>query len=524
MADTAASLAAASGALADLAAALGTQAQRAGAVIGVGRDQLGAISDAWGGSRADTVVGGGYDYLDKIAPVVDALTSAQSTVQRWSASAQSYADSMARHEQTLASLGDGIPIDDPDGWMRRHGAARSAMSGLRADWLRSCASFADELSDATTSLLDAGLATFDKYDTRATSPNVYVPTIAELASVAGVDVSIVDDTGDLEKRIAEQAAFLGSEDGALLFLIMETANQGDTGKADGNFSEDDMLASTDPAVVRALLLQAAEDEGFEFESGELDAMVAQVVGTAWMMRASPDEAWEDVDDDIEWHEQGVFRFVREELFAPASMLLVGGLCYGAAGLSAAPTGGTSLAAAGYCGGLSLATYRAADTWAHGGDAGEVYDSFTDLRTWGEGVAGGIVLQGATNFLLRGAPPVFRPVQGPLTQSAVTRGSNGLFGGNATPLTTRTGGGFVAEAGGPVQVFQTELPGAGSGAARFFIQETGVVPTSTVQTVTTNGLRYTIRPSSHGAVTVEVFDVAAGTVEKIRFVRPPSQMP
>jgi hypothetical protein len=51
-----------------------------------------------------------------------------------------------------------------------------------------------------------------------------------------------------------------------------------------------------------------------------------------------------------------------------------------------------------------------------------------------------------------------------------------------------------------------------------MRETGVVPTSTVQTIEANGLRYTIRPSNHGAVTVEVFDVAAGTVEKIRFVR------
>lgn len=50
-----------------------------------------------------------------------------------------------------------------------------------------------------------------------------------------------------------------------------------------------------------------------------------------------------------------------------------------------------------------------------------------------------------------------------------------------------------------------------------MRETRVVPTSTVQWAEANGLRYTIRPSSHGAITVEVFDPVAGTVEKIRFL-------
>ena len=89
----------------------------------------------------------------------------------------------------------------------------------------------------------------------------------------------------------------------MLFLIIDTANQGDLGEADGNFSMDDILAACDPATVEALLRQAAEESGHEWDDAEFDFLVSEIVGTAWMMRASEDEVWEDVDDDIEWYER-----------------------------------------------------------------------------------------------------------------------------------------------------------------------------------------------------------------------------
>jgi len=99
----------------------------------------------------------------------------------------------------------------------------------------------------------------------------------------------------------------------------------------------------------------------------------------------------------------------------------------------------------------------------------------------------------------------------------SRGSNGLFGSDPTALKLRTSGGFVRDAGRPVQVFQTEVAGGRAAAESFFALQTGVTPSSAVQTIEAGGLRFTIRPSSHGAVTVDVFDSLAATVEKIRFV-------
>ena len=279
------------------------------------------------------------------------------------------------------------------------------MSQIRTQWQTTCASYAGELSGATTALLNGTLAALPEYDGWAAADGAYYALVAELSVVAGLDASEVDPTGQLSDAISDMAAHLGSEDGQWIFALIETAHQGDLDEADGNFSEDDILAATDPAVVRALLLQAAEHGGFEFEPERLDALVGEVVGTAWMMRASSDEEWEDIDDDIEWYERGVFKFVREEVFAPVAAFAVGGLCYTAAAGTAAATGGVSLAAAGYCGGLATATYSAANAWAHGGDLGDVYEGFTDPQAWATGVFTGVAFQGATNFLLRApAPP------------------------------------------------------------------------------------------------------------------------
>jgi hypothetical protein len=122
-----------------------------------------------------------------------------------------------------------------------------------------------------------------------------------------------------------------------------------------------------------------------------------------MMRSSEDEVWEDIDDDIEWYEKGVFRFVREEVFAPVAAFAVAAGCYSAAAAGAPATGGVSLGAAGYCGGLAAATYSAANTWAHGGDGGDILDSFTDPKTWVIGAGTGVAFQGLSNFLLRVRP-------------------------------------------------------------------------------------------------------------------------
>ena len=294
-------------------------------------------------------------------------------------------------------------------------AAASRIESIRAAWQTTCSTYATTLSDAIGALFTASTTVIAADDPTALYDNSYYAKIAELTIGAGLDIDLVDPTGQLEDAILNRSALLGSEDGALLFLIIESANQGDLGEADGNFSMDDIIAACDPATVEALLRQAAEEGGHEWDEAEFDFLVSEIVGTAWMMRASEDEVWEDVDDDIEWYESGVVNWAKENLLAPVASITVGALCYSAAVGGSTVTGGASLAGAAYCGGLAAATYNATNTWAHGGSAGDVVDSFTDLETWAYGATEGLVFQGATNYLLRN--PAVRSTAGGAASSA-----------------------------------------------------------------------------------------------------------
>jgi hypothetical protein len=397
---TSASLTQAATDLSTLATALGTQATLLQDMVSTASTKLGETPDHWGGPSADAVIEGAETYLAAVDPAAGALESAQGTVSRWATSATEHAAELMRNEQWLASISYAMTYAlDNTALPADLSSARGQIADAVASWTTACTGFAGELDEAITTLMAADAAYAEIVDPAAANDTIYTAAIAQLSVLSGVDTSVIDPSGLLDEAIAEQAAFLGSEDGAWMFAIIETAHQGDLDKADGNFSEDDILAACDPATVRDLLLQS----GIEFDPAELDALVSQVVGTAWMMRSSEDEVWEDIDDDIEWYARGVFKFVREEVFAPVAAFAVAAGCYSAAAAGAPATGGVSLGAAGYCGGLAAATYSAANTWAHGGDGGDVLDSFTDPKAWVVGAGTGIAFQGLSNFLLRVRP-------------------------------------------------------------------------------------------------------------------------
>ena len=410
---TAASLTQAATDLSTLATALATQAGLLRDMVSTAGTKLDDTYDHWGGPSADAVIEGGETYIAAIDPAAGALESAQGTVSRWATSAAEHAADLLRSEQWLASIDYAMTYAvDNEALTDDRSSARGQIADTSAAWTTACTGFAGELDEAITTLMACDAAFAEIVDPAAASDDIYTAAIAQLAVLSGVDTSVIDPSGLLDQAIEEQAAFLGSEDGAWMFAIIETAHEGDLDEADGNFSEDDILAACDPETVRDLLLQS----DIEFDPAELDALVSQVVGTAWMMRSSEEEVWEDIDDDIEWYEKGVFKFVREEVFAPVAAFAVAAGCYSAAAAGAPATGGVSLGAAGYCGGLAAATYSAANTWAHGGDGMDVLDSFTDPKTWLIGAGTGVAMQGFSNFLLR--RPLPSPAGGGTAASTV----------------------------------------------------------------------------------------------------------
>ena len=403
--ETSASLAADSEALTSLQEALTARAELIDGLQQGAADDIAAISDNWGGPRAIDVLGAADAYVQAVSPAAGALESAAGTVGTWAADALAASEEMATQERALSSAnyvvawGMATPTEHQDA-VDDAAAAASRIETIRATWQTTCSTHATTLSESIGALFTASTTVIAADDQTALYDNSYYAKIAELTVLAGLSPDVVDPTGQLEDAILNRSALLGSEDGALLFLIIDVANQEDLGKADGNFSMDDIIAACDPATVEALLRQAAEEGGHDWDDAELDFLVSEIVGTAWMMRASEDEVWEDIDDDIEWYERGVVNWAKENLLAPVASITVGALCYSAAVGGSTVTGGASLAGAAYCGGLAAATYNATNTWAHGGSAGDVVDAFTDLETWGYGAVEGLVFQGATNYLLR----------------------------------------------------------------------------------------------------------------------------
>jgi HNH/ENDO VII superfamily nuclease len=407
--ETAASLAADAEALSSLEAALASRGELVGTLRGGAADDVTAMSEHWGGPRATDVLSAAEAYVDALAPVSGAFESAAETVRSWSTAALDASESMAIQERSLASasalLASGLetPTEHSDA-LDDASRARSQIEAIREAWQTTCTNYAATLSGAISTLFTASTTVIAADDATVLYDNAYYARMAELVVLSGLSVADVDPSGQLAAAIAARAGLLGGEDGKLMFLIIETAHEGDLGEADGNFSMDDMIAASDPATVEALLRQAAEENGHEWDDAELDFLVSEIVGTAWMMRASEDEVWEDIDDDVEWYEQGVVNWARENLLAPVASITVGALCYSAAVGGSTVTGGASLAGAAYCGGLAAATYNATNTWAHGGDGGDVLDSFTDPQTWMIGATEGLVFQGATNLLLRAPAP------------------------------------------------------------------------------------------------------------------------
>ena len=404
--ETAAALDADAADLSSLATALSARAEAMGTALSTARTRVAGLADHWSGNRATGLIEAGTVYLDEVAPVVGALESAASTASAWSTLAADAADDVRRWQSTVDSLESeaarGIEYPGQGSDLLN---ARSRLSEIREQWRLDSAAKAEELAGTLTALDLATYTTVAVSDVSMLSDDWYYPALSLISVQTGIDLATLDPTGRAAKAAAERAEWMGTEAGAAFFLIFDTANQGDLDKADGNLSTHDIEAASDPARVEALLRQAAEAQGFEWDPAELSLMVSQITATAWMMRADPETSWEDVDDEVGLWDT-VTEFTREHVFAPVVAFGVGALCYSAAAVPTVATGGAaapvSAGAAGFCGGLSAAAGSAAQRWANGEGLDGALDGFTDPRAWAFGGLTGMAFQGATNYLLR--PP------------------------------------------------------------------------------------------------------------------------
>ncbi len=246
------------------------------------------LADHWSGNRATGVIVAGTSYLDLVAPVVGALESAAAIASTWSTLAADAADDVRQWQSTVDTLESEAArgIEYP-GQRSDLVNAQGRVHEIREQWQLDSATKAEELAGSLTALDMATFTTVAVSDVSMLSNDWYYPALSLIAVKTGIDLGTLDPTGRAAKAAAERAEWMGTEDGATFFLIFDTANQGDLGAADGNLSTHDIEAACDPARVEALLRQAAEEQGFEWDPAELSLMVSQITATAWMMRCGP---------------------------------------------------------------------------------------------------------------------------------------------------------------------------------------------------------------------------------------------
>lgn len=210
----------------------------------------------------------------------------------------------------------------------------------------------------------------------------YARTLSELAVSSGINISRLDPNGGWDESSADVLALLEHDDewGAGTFTLIETAFQEDVSKADGNWSMEDLEAACNPEVVEALLRRAAAESGEPIDEAQLAARVDEITTVAWLVRARAvgNDDWENIDDDVEWHERGIPRIFRDYVAAPLAQALVTGGCWAAAGLTAPETGGATLVAgAAGCTVIGGMAGRGVQSATHGGDIDDILFAATD---------------------------------------------------------------------------------------------------------------------------------------------------
>ena len=177
------------------------------------------------------MIGAADAYVQAVSPAAGALESAAGTVGTWAADALAASEAMAVQERALLvgqlrpAVGIETPTEHQDA-VDDAAAAASQIEAIRAAWQTTCSTHATTLSDAIGALFTASTTVIAADDPTALYDNSYYAKIAELTIGAGLDIDLVDPTGQLEQAILDRSALLGSEDGALLFLIIDVGESG----------------------------------------------------------------------------------------------------------------------------------------------------------------------------------------------------------------------------------------------------------------------------------------------------------
>ena len=116
-----------------------------------------------------------------------------------------------------------------------------------------------------------------------------------------MDLSILDPTGGLGRAANEQLAdFADSEYAALMYAVIETMNQADISKMDGQSSHDDSLLGR-PRHRPLPTRDRRPSGGVELSEDQLDELTGQIINAAVFGAATDDDGRGAIDDQFDEH-------------------------------------------------------------------------------------------------------------------------------------------------------------------------------------------------------------------------------
>ena len=135
-------------------------------------------------------------------------------------------------------------------------------------------------------------------------------------------------------KVVEETSY-----GQVIFGTIDVANQQDWGRADGNWSKDDIAAASEMSTTIEVLAQTGLDAATA-------AALASVVSSVADRLAQTGDAWEQLDTDRKWYDHGVGKFAKN--FAKA--VAIGAVATFAAGFCGVSAGAGCVIAAGMAAG------------------------------------------------------------------------------------------------------------------------------------------------------------------------------
>lgn len=290
-----------------LATTLNGWVEDVGSMRRAARSRLDDADGCWGGPRSARTLTAARDYLDRLDPVVDAISTAQSAVTTLAGVADEVVGELDRVEQAFAAA-DALVAEDVDAAMDAANLRRSATNGLmqcEVEWTTACAVLVGAMESPASVI--QGFRTDTMFaDGEQTSDAEYVFVIAQFCAMSGTPVDELDPTGKVAAAAADWVELLSTTGiGAMYFMVLETAKQGDINDADWNLSATDLeRAAGDPARLRELFGQWGAANGIEFDDATLDFLTVQAMTGALLLEDGGEGTYEDIDNRIQARQPG----------------------------------------------------------------------------------------------------------------------------------------------------------------------------------------------------------------------------